>query len=96
MAVLNDEAGREVSPRPCGGWACCDGGSVRGGPENDADDAARRKVRRLGLRLEYFTVGWNVVEGVVSIAIALAAGSVALLGFGIDRFVEMSSGLVLI
>ncbi|MBW2732527.1 MAG: cation transporter [Deltaproteobacteria bacterium] len=53
-------------------------------------------VIRRGLRLEYLTVGWNVIEGVVSVAIALAAGSVALLGFGIDSFVEMTSGLVLI
>jgi divalent metal cation (Fe/Co/Zn/Cd) transporter len=48
------------------------------------------------LRLEYLTVGWNVVEGVVAIAAALAAGSVALLGFGIDSFVESASGSVLI
>jgi len=52
-------------------------------------------VRR-GLRLEYLTVGWNVIEGIVSVAAALAAGSVALLGFGIDSFVETTSGLVLI
>jgi cation diffusion facilitator family transporter len=49
-----------------------------------------------GLHLEYLTVGWNVVEGVVSVAAALSAGSVALLGFGIDSFVETTSGLVLI
>ncbi len=48
------------------------------------------------LRLEYLTVGWNVVEGVIAIAAALAAGSVALLGFGIDSFVESASGSVLI
>jgi divalent metal cation (Fe/Co/Zn/Cd) transporter len=48
------------------------------------------------LRLEYLTVGWNVVEGVVAVAAALAAGSVALLGFGIDSFVETASGLILI
>jgi divalent metal cation (Fe/Co/Zn/Cd) transporter len=41
-------------------------------------------------------VGWNVVEGVVSVAAALAAGSVALLGFGIDSFVETTSGLILV
>lgn len=49
-----------------------------------------------GLRLEYLTVGWNVVEGLVSVGAAVAAGSVALLGFGIDSFVETTSGLVLI
>jgi divalent metal cation (Fe/Co/Zn/Cd) transporter len=48
------------------------------------------------LRLEYLTVGWNVVEGFVAIAAALAAGSVALLGFGIDSFVECASGSILI
>lgn len=48
------------------------------------------------LRLEYLTVGWNVAEGLVGVAAALAAGSVALLGFGIDSFVETASGLVLV
>lgn len=49
-----------------------------------------------GLRLEYLTVGWNVIEGVIAITAALAAGSVALLGFGIDSFVESTSGSILI
>lgn len=58
--------------------------------------AARAGLVRHGLRLEYLTVGWNVVEGGVGIAAALAAGSVALLGFGVDSFVESASGLVLV
>jgi divalent metal cation (Fe/Co/Zn/Cd) transporter len=53
-------------------------------------------VLQRALGLEYLTVGWNVVEGVVGVAAALAAGSVALLGFGIDSFVESASGAVLI
>ncbi len=57
---------------------------------------SRLSLLRRALRLEYLTVGWNVVEGVVAIAAALAAGSVALLGFGIDSFVESASGSVLI
>lgn len=56
----------------------------------------RGSLLRRGLRLEYLTVGWNLVEGVVAIAAAVAAGSVALLGFGIDSFVESASGSVLI
>ncbi len=56
----------------------------------------RAPLLRHALRLEYLTVGWNVVEGVVAIAAALAAGSVALLGFGVDSFVESASGLVLL
>jgi divalent metal cation (Fe/Co/Zn/Cd) transporter len=58
--------------------------------------ATRAKAVRAALRLEYLTVGWNVVEGVVAITAALAAGSVALLGFGVDSFVECASGLVLL
>ncbi len=56
----------------------------------------RAGLLRRGLRLEYLTVGWNIIEGVVSVMAAVAAGSVALLGFGIDSFVETMSGLVLI
>lgn len=51
---------------------------------------------RQALRLEWLTVGWNVVEGLIGVGAALAAGSVALLGFGIDSFVESASGAVLI
>jgi divalent metal cation (Fe/Co/Zn/Cd) transporter len=48
------------------------------------------------LRLEYATVGWNAVEGVVAVTAALVAGSVAILGFGIDSFVECASAFVMI
>jgi divalent metal cation (Fe/Co/Zn/Cd) transporter len=48
------------------------------------------------LRLEYLTVGWNVLEGLVALFAALGAGSVALLGFGIDSFVESVSGGILV
>lgn len=48
------------------------------------------------LRLEYFTVGWNVVECVVAVTAALLAGSVAILGFGIDSAVECASAVVMI
>ena len=57
---------------------------------------ARGHALRRALGLEYLTVGWNIVEGIVAVAAALAAGSVALLGFGIDSFVESASGAVLI
>ncbi len=57
---------------------------------------SRELLLRRGLRLEYFTVGWNIVEGIVAVGAAVVAGSVALLGFGIDSFVESASGGVLI
>jgi len=52
--------------------------------------------RALALKLSYFTVAYNVLEGLVSVAFAVLAGSPALLGFGIDSFVESLSGLVMI
>jgi divalent metal cation (Fe/Co/Zn/Cd) transporter len=48
------------------------------------------------LQLAYFTVAWNLVEGLVAIWAAIAAGSDALLGFGLDSGVESLSGMVLI
>ena len=56
----------------------------------------RSTVLRHALRLEYLTVGWNVVEGIVAISAALLAGSVALFGFGVHSFVESASGGVLV
>lgn len=53
-------------------------------------------LRRQALYLSYFTVGYNILEGIVSVAFALIAGSPALLGFGIDSFVESLSGAVMI
>ena len=41
------------------------------------------------------TVGYNALEGVIAIAAGLAAGSVALTGFGIDSIIEVTSGVVL-
>jgi cation diffusion facilitator family transporter len=54
-----------------------------------------RLLRRAGF-LAWFTVGWNVVEGIVAIAAALIAGSRALLGFGLDSAVESLSGAVVL
>jgi divalent metal cation (Fe/Co/Zn/Cd) transporter len=48
------------------------------------------------MQLEYLTVGWNIVEGVVAVTAAIMAGSVAILAFGIDSFVECASALVMI
>jgi divalent metal cation (Fe/Co/Zn/Cd) transporter len=51
---------------------------------------------REGRRLEYLTIGWNVIEGVVSIGAGLVAGSTALVGFGVDSAIESVSGAVLL
>jgi len=52
-------------------------------------------VRR-AIWLEYFTVSWNVIEGVVAIAAGVVAGSIALVGFGLDSAIEVISGSALI
>jgi divalent metal cation (Fe/Co/Zn/Cd) transporter len=77
--------------------ACADVGPSRPEPMSiPSVAAARESLLRRALRLEYLTVGWNVIEGLVAVTAALAAGSIALLGFGIDSFVECASGLVLV
>jgi len=59
--------------------------------------AARREVlHRRGVRLEWFTVAWNAVEGVVAMGAGLVTGSVALIGFGADSFIEVISAVALL
>lgn len=56
----------------------------------------RDEAVRQGRLLEYFTVGWNLIEAAVAIGAGLFAGSIALIGFGIDSLIETSSGAVLL
>jgi divalent metal cation (Fe/Co/Zn/Cd) transporter len=58
--------------------------------------AQRTNLLRRALLLEILTVGWNLAEGGIGVTAAIAAGSVALLGFGIDSFVESFSGAILL
>lgn len=53
-------------------------------------------VVRHGRRLEYFTIGWNTLEGLVAVIAGAVAGSVSLIGFGIDSFIEVTSGSALL
>jgi divalent metal cation (Fe/Co/Zn/Cd) transporter len=54
------------------------------------------ELYKKGLRLEYFTVGYNLIEAVASLTFGWIAGSIALVGFGLDSVVESLSGLFLI
>jgi divalent metal cation (Fe/Co/Zn/Cd) transporter len=56
----------------------------------------RTAVVRHGRRLEYFTIAWNGLEGVVAVIAGAIAGSISLVGFGIDSFIEVTSGSVLL
>ncbi len=49
-----------------------------------------------GKRLEYFTVIYNCLEGLLSIAAGVLAGSVSLVGFGLDSVIEVTSGAALL
>lgn len=56
---------------------------------------APRLLRR-GLRLEYLTISWNMIEAVVAIGFGIAAGSIALVGFGFDSSIEVFAASVVI
>ncbi|HET6795105.1 MAG TPA: cation transporter [Acidimicrobiales bacterium] len=53
-------------------------------------------VVRRGRRLQWATVAWNVGEVGVTVALGLAAGSLALIGFGLDSLVEVFASLVVV
>jgi len=55
----------------------------------------RQAAVRRARRLNRFTIGWNVVEGVVALTAGVAAGSVSLIGFGLDSGIEVSASVVL-
>ena len=56
----------------------------------------RRQLHTRAVRLEYFTISWNVAEAVVAIGAGIIAGSVALIGFGVDSSIEVISALGLL
>jgi hypothetical protein len=57
---------------------------------------ARQTIAHRGRRLEYFTIAWNTLEGLIGVSAGLLAGSIALVGFGIDSFIEVTSGATLL
>jgi divalent metal cation (Fe/Co/Zn/Cd) transporter len=60
-----------------------------------AVSAQERPIRRARL-LAWFTIIWNTIEGLVGIGSGIAAGSIALIGFGVDSYVEVLSGAVVL
>ncbi|HZQ70538.1 MAG TPA: cation transporter [Terriglobales bacterium] len=56
----------------------------------------RQAVAKRGKRLEYFTIAWNSLEGLVALIAGALAGSISLVGFGIDSFIEVTSGSTLL
>jgi len=56
----------------------------------------RAAVAQRGRKLEYFTITWNAIEGLLAIALGTTAGSISLVGFGLDSFIEVMSGAALL
>jgi divalent metal cation (Fe/Co/Zn/Cd) transporter len=61
-----------------------------------SQDVRRREQVRRGRWLEYLTVGWNSLEGIIAVGAGLVAGSIALVGFGLDSVIEVTSGVALL
>ena len=56
----------------------------------------RTALIRRGRYLEFFTIGYNSLEGLIAVVAGVIAGSIALVGFGFDSLIEVTSGAVLL
>lgn len=65
-------------------------------PHATAIDARAEALRRRGIRLALLIVVWDVFEGAIAVTAGLAAGSIALVGFGIDSTIEVFAALVVL
>lgn len=61
-----------------------------------AQTAAALVLARRAVKLEYFTITWNVLEAIVAIGAGVVAGSIALVGFGFDSSIESFAASVVI
>ena len=60
------------------------------------DEITRAESVRTGRSLEFLTIGWNSLEALIAIIAGAVAGSIALVGFGLDSVIEVSSGAALL
>lgn len=60
------------------------------------DPERRRRLGRRAQLLAGASVAYNIIEAIVAVSAGLVAGSVALVGFGLDSVVEVSSGLIIL
>lgn len=60
------------------------------------DARSRARLQRTALRLEYATIAWNLGEAVLTVGLGIAAGSLALIGFGTDSVIEMFASAVVV
>jgi len=62
-------------------------------PNNPPGQADRAAVVRAGRRLQYATMAWNAAECVVALTAGFVAASIALVGFGFDSAIEVTSSV---
>lgn len=86
--MAREQALPVVSGASCvDGCACCTPAQVSASSD--------RRLRRWAWWLTALTIGWNSLEAVIATASGLIASSIALVGFGLDSIVEVSSALVI-
>lgn len=59
-------------------------------------DSSQETLRSRGLRLAWFIVVWDIIEGAVDVTAGVLAGSIALVAFGLDSAIEVFAALVVI
>lgn len=60
------------------------------------DSVAHGRLVKRGRLLAYLTIGWNSLEAIIAVGAGLMAGSIALVGFGVDSVIEVSSGAIIL
>jgi len=65
-------------------------------PQSEQELRVTKKLLKRGLRLEYLTLGWNVIGSILVILSGLQANSVALVGFALDSLIEIGASTVVI
>jgi divalent metal cation (Fe/Co/Zn/Cd) transporter len=59
-------------------------------------EEARAADTQAGRKIEYFSIAWTTLEAAIGIIAGVLAGSVALIGFGVDSVIETASSVVLL
>jgi divalent metal cation (Fe/Co/Zn/Cd) transporter len=74
----------------------CHAGCDCGASKAPASASIDPEARRWAWRLTVATIGWNTIEAVIAILAGVLAGSIALVGFGLDSVVEVTSAAVIV
>ncbi len=80
---------------PLAGFSC-EGNTLSDSDRKPEEQNCRRaSLFRWAIRLEWFTILWNVLEGVVAVGAGILSGSTALVAFGVDSSIEVISAVAL-